>query len=132
MIILLNTQKQMAKTDFKTIDEYHAAHSGETLARMQQIRDLIHRMVPETEEAISYQIPCFKHEGYLIYYAAFPKHLTISHPWSAGFLAHFEEDLKGYKVSKSAIQLPGNKPLPLDLIERIVAFRKQENEAKGK
>jgi uncharacterized protein YdhG (YjbR/CyaY superfamily) len=119
----------MAKTDFKTIDEYHASQPAEAVERMQQIRDLIHQIVPEVEEVISYQIPCFKHKGYLIYYAAFPKHITISNPWSAAFLAHFEADLKGYKVSKSAIQLPADKPLPTELIGKIVAFRKQENEA---
>jgi hypothetical protein len=42
----------MAKTDFKTIDEYHATFEGENLARMQQIRDLIQRVVPEVEETI--------------------------------------------------------------------------------
>lgn len=122
----------MAKTDYQTINEYHAAQTPESIARMQQIRDIIHSIVPEVEEAISYQIPCFKYKGYLIYYCAFAKHITISNPWSAAFLAHFEADLKGYKVSKSAIQLPNKDPLPTDLIKRIVAFRKQENEAKAK
>jgi hypothetical protein len=79
----------MPKTDYKTIDEYHAAYSGESLERMQQIRDIVHNIVPEVEEAISYQIPCFKYQGYLIYYCAFPKHLTISHVWSGALLAHF-------------------------------------------
>jgi uncharacterized protein YdhG (YjbR/CyaY superfamily) len=122
----------MAKTDFKTIAEYHATFEGDTLERMQQIRDLIHRLVPEVEETISYQIPCFKYKGYLIYYCAFPKHITISHVWSEAFLAHFGEDLKGYKVSKSAIQLPSKQPLPIELIERIIVFLKAENEAKDK
>jgi uncharacterized protein YdhG (YjbR/CyaY superfamily) len=119
----------MAKTDYQTIDEYHASQPAEAVARMQQIRDLIHQIVPDVEEAISYQIPCFKYKGYLIYYCAFAKHITISNLWSAAFLVHFDADLKGYKVSKSAIQLPHDKPLPVDLLARIVAFRMAENEA---
>jgi uncharacterized protein YdhG (YjbR/CyaY superfamily) len=122
----------MAKTNFTTINEYHSSQPTELVERMQQIRDLIHEVVPEVQETISYQIPCFKHHGYLIYYCAFPKHITISNPWSEAFLSHFEADLKDYKVSKSAIQLPNSKELPLDLIRQIVAFRAEENLAKAK
>lgn len=99
---------------------------------MTAIRNLIHEVVPEVEETISYQIPCFKYKGYLIYYCAFPKHITVSSPWSEAFLQHFEADLKNYKVSKSVIQLPNKDLLPLDLIRQVIAFRKKENEEKSK
>ncbi len=123
----------MAKTDYQTIDQYHEAFSGEVVQRMQTIRKIIKEIVPEAEEVISYQIPCFKYKGYLIYYAAFPKHISISHPFSVAFLEHFKTDLESYKVSKSVIQLPNDKPLPEALIKRIIAFRKNENEvAKAK
>lgn len=120
----------MAKTNYQTIEEYHLAFSGEALVRMQIIRKIINETVPEAEEVISYQIPCFKYHGYLIYYCAFPKHISLSHPYSAEFWEHFKADLKGYKTSKSAIQIPMDKPLPEALIRKIIAFRKKENEAK--
>jgi uncharacterized protein YdhG (YjbR/CyaY superfamily) len=119
----------MAKTDFKSIDEYQATCDPALQERMQAIRTIIHEVVPEVEETISYQIPCFKYKGYLIYYCAFPKHISLSNPFSAAFLAEFAEDLKNYKVSKSVIQFPNKEALPLDLIKRMVAFRKMENEA---
>ena len=118
----------MAKTNYQTIDEYHQAFSGETLARMQTIRKIINDEVPDAEECISYQIPCFKYHGYLLYYCAFPKHISLSNPFSEAFLEHFKTDLEGYKVSKSVIQIPMDQLLPEDLIKRIVAFRKKENE----
>ena len=120
----------MAKTDYKTIDEYHRAFPPELVERMELIRQLIHRIVPEVEEAISYQIPCFKYKGYLIYYSAYARHISLSYPFSEGLLKAVEQELKKYKVSKSAIQLPNSEPLPLDLIKKIVAWRKKENEAK--
>ncbi|UII33165.1 DUF1801 domain-containing protein [Fulvivirga ulvae] len=118
----------MAKTDYKTIDEYHKAFTGDTLKRMQAIRELVHKVAPESQEVISYQIPAFKlgEKYHLIYYCAFSKHLTISSPWSEAMLKEFEAELKDYKVSKSAIQLPLDKPLPIDLIKRILQFRKKE------
>jgi len=119
----------MAKTDYKSIDEYHNAFSGEALERMQQIRAAIKEIAPEAEEVISYQIPAFRiGKKFLVYYCAFPGHLTLSSPWSEALLRHFEADLKGMKVSKSAIRLPLDKPLSLALIREIVAFRKKEVE----
>ena len=122
----------MAKTDFKSIDEYHKTFSPELVQRMQQIRDVVHKVVPDVEETISYQIPCFKYNGYLIYYAAFSGHITLSHPYSKEFLEHFADELKGFKVSKSASQFPNTKPLPLGLISRMIEFRKKENLSKAK
>ncbi|WP_285008775.1 iron chaperone [Pedobacter faecalis] len=118
----------MAKTNYKTIDEYQVTFPAETQDRMQQIREIIHEVCPDAEEVISYQIPCFKYKGYLIYYSAYAKHISLSYPFSAELLSHFKADLQPYKVSKSAIQLPNAEPLPLDFIGRLVAFRKQENE----
>lgn len=122
----------MAKTDYKTIDQYHKAFPAEVQEKMQSIRGIVHKVAPDVEETISYQIPCFKYKGYLIYYSAYAKHISLSHPFSDALLKTFDKDLKKYKVSKSAIQLPNDEPLPLDLIKRIVEFRKKENEAAKK
>lgn len=121
----------MAKTNYQTIEEYHEVFNGETLGRMNTIRKIIHEVVPDAEECISYQIPCIKYNGYLIYYCAFPKHISLSHPFSAAFWEHFAADLEGYKTSKSVIQIPTDKPFPEKLIKDIVEFRKQENEEKA-
>lgn len=117
----------MAKTDFKTIDEFHSNFSGESLERMQAIRALIHEVAPEAKEVISYQIPAFKiGKQFLIYYCAFKQHLSISHPWSQALLQAFEAELKDLKVSKSVIQFPHAHKLPLDFIKRLLKFRKKE------
>jgi uncharacterized protein YdhG (YjbR/CyaY superfamily) len=118
----------MAKTNYTTIDQYHQAFSGEVLERMQAIRKIVHEVVPGVEEVISYSIPCFKYKGYLIYYSAYTKHISLSHPFSEALLKKFEKELKNYKVSKSAIQIPNDEPLPVDFIKRLIAFRKKENE----
>jgi uncharacterized protein YdhG (YjbR/CyaY superfamily) len=117
----------MAKTDYKTIDQYHAVFPADIVGRMQKIRKAIHKIVPDVEETISYQIPCFKYNGYLIYYSAYAGHISLSYPFSRELLAHFSEDLKKYKVSKSAIQFPHSDELPLELISGIIEFRKNEN-----
>jgi len=122
----------MAKTEYKTIDQYHTAFPAGIVKRMQKIRKIINKVVPDAEETISYQIPCFKYNGYLLYYSAYTKHISLSHPYSDNFLKHFKADLKAYKVTKSAIPIPNNIDLPVELIKRIVEFRKKENGADNK
>ena len=122
----------MAKTDYKTIDQYHKVFPAEIAQRMQEIRDIIHKVVPDVEETIGYQIPCFKYNGYLIYYSAYTSHISLSNPFSQQLLEHFRDDFKKYKVSKSAIQFPNNEDLPLKLIKELIEFRKSENTGKLK
>lgn len=117
----------MAKTDFKTIDAYHQTFPAEMQERLQSIREVIHEVAPEAEEVISYQIPAFKlGKKFLIYYSAFTNHISLASPWSAALLEAFSRELKDLKVTKSVIQFPNNRPLPLEFIQRLVVFRKKE------
>lgn len=120
----------MAKTDYKSINEYQETFPGEIQERMQRIRELVHKAAPQAEEVISYQIPAFKiGKKFLVYYSAHTNHISLSSPWSSALLEAFAPDLKGLKVTKSAIQLPNNEPLPLGFIERLLKFRKKEVDA---
>lgn len=117
----------MAKTDYQSIDEYHLAFPEEVRIRLETIRQIVHKVAPKATEVISYQIPAFKIDKYfLVYYAGFKQHVTLSNPWSQEFLQTFKEDLKGFKMSKAVIQFPNDKPLPKALIEKIIKFRKKE------
>jgi uncharacterized protein YdhG (YjbR/CyaY superfamily) len=118
----------MAKTDFKSVDEYQNTFEGEKKERLQAVRDAIRAVAPDAEEVISYQIPAYKHFGFLVYYSGATNHISLSYPFSEALLSEFETELAKYKVSKSAIQMPDKDPLPIDLIKRIVSFRVQENE----
>lgn len=117
----------MAKTDYKTIDEYQQSFTEDIQKRMQTIREMVHKEVPGVTEVISYQIPAFKcGKSFLIYYSAYTNHISLSSPWSAGLLKAFETELKKYKVTKSAIQVPHDTPLPVDFIRKLLRFRKKE------
>ncbi|HRE52997.1 MAG TPA: DUF1801 domain-containing protein [Flavitalea sp.] len=118
----------MAKTDFKTIDEYHLGFPPEIRERLETIRNIIKTKVPGADETISYQIPAFKYHGYLIYYSAYKNHISLSAPFSKAFLNAFSAELKRYKTSRAAIQFPNDEKLPVSFIGKIIAFRKKENE----
>ena len=111
------------------INEYIAAFPDDVRERLEQVRTVIHKAVPEAEEAISYAIPTFKLNGNLVHFAAFKNHIGF-YPTPTG-IEEFREELSKYKEGKGSVQFPFDQPLPLDLIRRIVLFRKKKNLAKA-
>lgn len=108
-----------------TIDEYIAMAEEEDREALMEFRRVIHEAAPDATEKISYQMPTFYLHGNLVHFAAFKGHYGF-YPAPTGIEA-FKEDLSKYKGSKGAIQFPKDKPLPIELIERIVKFRVDEN-----
>ncbi len=115
---------------FESIDEYIKTFPLDVQKILEKMRQTIRKAVPEAEEAISYQIPAFKLNGDLAYFAAFKKHIGFF-PTSSGISA-FKKELSKYKTSRGTVQFPLDKPIPYDLITKIVLFRKKENLEKKK
>ena len=112
-------------TKFKTVDEYFSAFPAGTKKILQQVRKTIKQAAPQAEEVISYNIPAFKLNGMLVFYAAYEKHIGF-YPTASGIKV-FQDESTGYKASKGAIQFPIDKPIPLALITKIVKYRVKEN-----
>jgi uncharacterized protein YdhG (YjbR/CyaY superfamily) len=118
------------KINYSTIDEYIAMFPGEIQDKLQAIRQVIKKAAPEAVEKISYQIPTFYQNGNLLHFAAFKDHLSFF-PTGSGVEA-FKDELSIFKITKGTIQLPLDKPLPLDLIRRITEYRVAQNSKKDK
>lgn len=116
----------MAKTDFRTIEDYIDAAPEADREALRRLRDTIRQAVPEAEPVISYQIPAFRHHGWVFYFSAHANHYSISQPPPFAAFDAFAEELKGYKRSKSAVQFPKD-GVPFELIGRMAAFQAQEN-----
>lgn len=112
------------------IDEYIATFPAETQILLRQLRSTIAEAAPEAGETISYGIPAFKLNGMLVWFAAHTNHIGL-YPRGSG-IEEFRDELKHFKLSKGTIQFPLNRPLPIDLITRIVQFRMKENLQKTK
>ncbi|MEP7103089.1 MAG: DUF1801 domain-containing protein [Candidatus Dojkabacteria bacterium] len=121
----------MNKQVFTTIDEYIDKAPVEVQGKLKELRSFIKNLAPEAEETIAYQMPTFKLNGKgLAYFAAFKNHIGF-YPFPSG-VAAFKEETAQYVTSKGTIQLPLDKPLPLELIEKIIKFRIKENLEKKK
>jgi uncharacterized protein YdhG (YjbR/CyaY superfamily) len=116
----------MARRRFATIDEYIASFPQRVQPILQKMRQTIRKAVPEAAEAMSYQIPTFKLQGKnLVHFAAFERHVGF-YPTPSG-IAAFQKELSGFKQAKGSVQFPLDRPIPYDLVKKIVAFRLKDS-----
>ena len=115
---------------FSTVAEYLATVPKHQKPLIQTLRKAIKETVPQAEEVISYNMPGFRWNGMLVWYAACKEHI--------GFYPHmgpmkvFAEKLKPEKTSKGAIRFPNDKAIPVTLVKQIVKLRIKETEEKMK
>jgi len=108
------------------VQNYISTFPKDVQELLEQVRLIIKNTAPDAEESISYGMPAYKlNSKPLVYFAGYKKHIGL-YATPSGHEA-FAEALSQYKKGKGSVQFPVNEPLPLDLIERIVAFRKNEN-----
>ena len=111
--------------EYRTIDEYIATFPKDIQTILEKLRQAIRESAPNAKEAISYQMPAFKLNGNLVYFAAFKNHISFF-PTSSAIEA-FKEKLSPYELSKGTVRFPINEPIPFDLIKEMVKFRVREN-----
>ena len=116
----------MAKTNFKSVDDYIATQPETVQAILERVRGAIRKAIPRAEEIISYQIPAYKLDGgAAIYFAGWKEHYSL-YPASDRLVKAFKSDLAPYKISKGTIRFPLDEPVPVKLIADIAKFRAQE------
>src|SRR5437899_12423375 len=116
----------MAKTDFKSVNEYIASRTKDVRGILKRVRSTIRKAVPAAEEVISYQIPVYKLNGVpVLYFAGWKQHYSL-YPASDALVAAFKDELARYELSKGTIRFPLSEPVPVNLIERIAKFRAQQ------
>ena len=116
---------EKGKEASKTVEEYIRRYPPEAQGKLTAIRAAIRAAAPAAQEKISYSMPAYMLNGPLVYFGAFKSHVGF-YPTAEGIEA-FKEELKEYKSSKGAVQFPLDRPLPLELVERIVKHRVGEN-----
>lgn len=108
-----------------TIDGYLQEQPPAIRKRLKEIRSIVRSLAPGATEKISYRMPAFFLNGYLVYFAAFKNHIGF-YP-GPGAVAAFRDEIRKYKSAKGSIQFPHDSPLPVSLIKKIVKYRVKEN-----
>ena len=110
---------------FATINQYIGSFPEEVQVVLREVRRRIRNAVPEAGETISYRIPTMTLNGRsLVYFAAWKHHISV-YPIPAADEA-FEQELTPYLAGKGTVRFPLNKPIPYDLIERLVTLLAQQ------
>ena len=112
-----------------SIDKYISKFPEDVRNRLQKIREVIREAAPSSVETISYGIPTFKQVTNLVHFAGYKKHIGF-YPTPSGIEA-FKKELSEYEVSKGTVKFPHEKPVPYNLIKRIVEFRVDKETSLG-
>ena len=110
------------------VDAFIAGYPPAVRGLLSELRTLIRENAPGAVEKIAYGIPTFTLNGNLVHFSGYERHIGF-YPGPEGIDA-FETELAGYKRAKGSVQFPVDRPLPWDLIARIVRFRVEQNRAK--
>lgn len=109
----------------RNIDEYVAGFPQDVQEVLEKIRATIRKVAPEAEETIKYRMPTFTLKGNLVYFAAFKRHIGFYPPVTGA--RELRDELAGYEGPKGSLKFPLDRPIPYELIGKIVKFRVQEN-----
>ena len=108
-------------------NHYVSLQPEEFRAGLVRMREIILSIVPQAEESISYQIPCFKYL-YMLVGVGTNKNSCSFYTMSPPLVKQLKDELKDIKVSGATLHFEPNKPLPEDLIMKIVKARMKQNE----
>ena len=105
-----------------TVDDYLDGFEGEVRDRLVTMRGLVRAGAPDAVESVAYGMPAYKLDGKpLVYFAGFAKHVGF-YATPNGHEA-FADDFAAYPQGRGSVQFPHTRPLPVDLVRRVVAFR---------
>ncbi len=105
------------------IDDYLKMVESAKRTELERIRQLAKRMVPTAEEVISYGMPTLKYQGKpFLGFDAHKNHIGI-YPYSSEVIETLKEQLQDYHLTKGAIQVPLDRPIPETLLRDVINAR---------
>jgi uncharacterized protein YdhG (YjbR/CyaY superfamily) len=119
----------MMDLSIKNVDDYLAKQPEKNRTALSKLRVIIRKLVPEAEEKISYGMPMYKYHGMLVGFAGYKNHLGF---YPGAIVGKFADELKDFKISKGTIQFGVDKPIPDELLIRIIKARIDENLERAK
>ena len=116
----------MARTDFKSVDQYLAAHPRQVRTTLRAVRNAVRKALGGAQEMIRYGMPTYTLDGRpVIYFAGWKRHYSL-YPATARVVAALGDELAPYEVEKGTIRFPLDQPVPVRLIARIAKLRAAE------
>jgi uncharacterized protein YdhG (YjbR/CyaY superfamily) len=120
----------MSATQARSVDDYISLQPEVFRPMLEKLLTIIKSMVPEAEESISYQIPCFRYHYMLVGFGVNKKYCSF-YTMSPSLIKAMKEELKNIKQSGATLHFAPDGKLPVALIKKIIKARMKENEAQS-
>lgn len=119
------------QNDTEGVNKYISNLPVEQQIALERVRQIIKNTVPEAQEYLSYKMPAYHFHGMIGGFAAFKNHCSFF-PWDSKTIDVFKDELTGFKTSAGTIQFTPEKPLPEELLQKILRYRVAANLEKKK
>ena len=112
-----------------SVDDYIATQPADAQVRLRELRAVIRETIPDAQEVISYGMPAYRLPiGVVTYFGAAKKHCALY-----GLVPEsFADELSGYERSKGAVRFPLDRPIPTDLVRKLVLAKLADRESARK
>lgn len=108
------------------VQAYHQTLPADVRALFERVHEVALEEVPAAEQGTSYGMPALMLAGKgLVAVRATARHLSL-YPFSGSVIEALGTDLNGLGSSKGAVRFTVERPLPDDLVRRIVRLRAAE------
>src|SRR5208283_3098967 len=109
----------------KNVDAYISAAPKEVQDKLREVRAAIREAAPAASESISYRIPYYEYRGRLAWFGIQKAHIGfyVRPP----VVDEHKIELDGYETTKSAVRLPLDRKIPVQLIKKLVKARMKIN-----
>jgi uncharacterized protein YdhG (YjbR/CyaY superfamily) len=112
-----------------TVEEYLAALPADQREALRKLGDVVESVVPGAIETVSYGVPSFKYQGRSLVSLGAAKNHCSFFVQSPEVMQAFAEELKGFDTAKGTVHFQPGKPIPDELVKKLVRARVEENEA---
>lgn len=108
------------------MNEYLQNVTGPNQKALVRLCENIKKIVPGTEESLSYGIPTFKYKKRpLLGFTATKRHLSI-YPFSPNVIVALQKKLGNFELSKGTIRFTSDNPIPVAILKKLLTLRRKE------
>lgn len=115
-----------------TVDDYLETVDGADRAVLARGYAIAREVVPEAEQGTSYGMPALVYRGKGLFSTLRAKKFLSLYPYSGAVLAGLAEELADFETTTGSVHYSAERPVPDDLLRRIVQRRRDEIDARAR
>jgi uncharacterized protein YdhG (YjbR/CyaY superfamily) len=105
------------------IKNYYSSRPKEALPKLKELEGIIGSILKNYEVILDYGVPTFVFEDKKIVAVGSYKEFVSLYPLGRELINKYKNEMKQYTTRASTVQFPLDKPLPKELITKIVKDR---------